>query len=634
MVNSKPKFLIKLKTAFLICCILILSLVITVNILLALYKGVITQTLNSHFFKPLIVKNIFYLPPNFIILKGLSVRNEKTGPEKEMVTVPLSIVSFSLSDIVLKRTISIPSVYSVGPTAASSDIINSIREEFVRILDFITHLPQEDLSLKVAQAKIKTIGKDKHPVDIKGGFELKAKDRRISVSGSLGENVFSLKGRLAGEQIEVENFKLDGGNINCQLWGGLGPGLVELKGFFLTGRMDPVKKFFVPGIFILDIDSRIKPSLPRVEIERLNFTINDNPVRLSAHLLLNDRFSCNLKLFSDFRSMDRKENASLKNTSLTASIISQKNNTIRINAGLDMDFLEQKKESLPLEKVKLGVKNLILDFSDPNELRIYSEKLNFFSKTSANSYNINTDGLGGMVRELDKDSKLAKFSSRFYGGILSGKAHIEMKGFTPVISAEVRVKDVDANKLDDILIHFSKVYGKLSSQMFFANYPELTFKGTLHIDNGYLNNFAFFDWLADLFEIPSLKKISFKSASCDFTADREGVGMYYMDMDSEDIRINGYFKLKEADMVSSKIYLSLRRKLLQKSPKFRRLLGFLDKKQDLVKFNFQLSGNLHKMNFRWLESDFKEELRKAIPDFAKKGFEEEVGRLIESIAEQ
>jgi len=40
------------------------------------------------------------------------------------------------------------------------------------------------------------------------------------------------------------------------------------------------------------------------------------------------------------------------------------------------------------------------------------------------------------------------------------------------------------------------------------------------------------------------------------------------------------------------------------------------------------------MNFQWLESDFKDELKQTIPNFAKKGFEEEVNRIIESILKE
>ena len=110
--------------------------------------------------------------------------------------------------------------------------------------------------------------------------------------------------------------------------------------------------------------------------------------------------------------------------------------------------------------------------------------------------------------------------------------------------------------------------------------------------------------------------------------------MYNMDLDATDVKIEGYFRLKENDLVSSKMFLSLRSNLLQKSPRFTPLLRLINAKQELIKFNFQLSGNLHGMNFQWLKSGFKDDLQKAIPNFAKRGFEEKIEKVIGSILEE
>jgi len=634
MANSKHKFIIKLKNLLLLCLALILSLTIAANILLALYKDKLTQTLNSYFFKPVAIKNIFYLPPNFIILKDLSVAENKIKPEREIFNIPLSWASFSLPDILLNKIFYLPSVYAVGLSANSSDLVSFIKENFNRILGFIRHLPKRDFSLKVGPIIIKSGKKDSCPGAAGGNFNLKTKGQAILASGSLGKNIFNLKGSVTQGRMIVENFKLNGENINCQFWGKLSPELAEFKGFILAGNLNPVKKSSTPAIAILDIDSRIRLDLPRVEIQQLSFSINNNPVQVTADILLDEPVSCSLKLFSNFRNMDRRQGATLKNISLNAWIISQEAKTIKVNGSLNLDFLEQKKESLPLEKVKLDVGNLLLIFNGPQALKIAADELNLFSKTTTNSYNLTLKDLRAEATELAKASKLVKFSSRFHDGLLEGRAEIEMNGFTPVISADIRVKDVNANKLEGIFAPFSKIYGKLSSQMFFVNSPELAFKGALHIDNGYLDNLEFFNWLANLFNMPSLRKINFNRASADFTADKQGLGMYYLDMDSENLKLKGDFALKQDDMVASKIFLSLRKDLLRKSPKFAPLLKLLDTKQELVKFNFQLSGNLQSLNFRWLDSEFKDDLRKAIPDFAKRGFEEKIDKIIESIAKE
>ena len=634
MTNSKPKFIIKLKYLLFFCCGLILSLTIAANIILALYKNKITQNLNSQFSETIAIKNIFYLPPNFIVLKDLGMFDSKTKTDKKVFNIPISCVPFSLSDLFLNKNIYISSFYCSGFTGDLNDLILFLKDNSMPILDFITRLPKQDFALIVRQITIKSTGQDIYPVDTKGNFNLKIKNGTVSAFGSVGNNLFSFKGILEQKQMIVENFKLDGENINCQFRGKLKPDLAEFRGFVLMGNLNSIKKSSIPNIFLLDIDSRIKFAFPRVEIEHLNFSVNNNPVQVTADMLLSQPFSCNLKLFSNFRGMDYKQKGVLKNVSLVASIIAQENKTIKINSNLNVDSPEPKKESLSLEKVELNIRDLMLNFKDPLALKITAGGLSLLSKTNTDTYNVNLEGLRSEIYELNKTLKLVKFSSRFYDGLLRGRGYLEIHGFTPVISAIIRTENVTVGKLEGRLIRSSKICGKLSSQMSFVNYPQLIFKGTIHMHDGSLNNFEFFKWLANSFNLPSLKKVPFNTASTDFIVNKEGAGMYNLDLDSENVKIKGYFQLKENDMVASKIFLSLRRNLLQSSPKFTPLLKLLDTKQESVKFNFQLSGNFHGMNFQWLKSDFKDELQKAMPNFAKRNFEKEVKRIIESILKE
>lgn len=631
MANPRHKFLIKLKAFLLICLAIILTLTVVVNITLSLYKNRITQALNNNFFKPITLKHIFYLPPNIIIVKNFSLSENKISVNKQVFTIPVLISSFSLSDLFLNKTLHLPSFYCIGLTGKLSDLFSFTKGNFNQILDFIKQLPRQDLKLSLRLITFESDKNNIYPNDAKGDFNLNIKGKTISVVGSLGENTFSFKGLLEKEQINVENFKLVNAYINSQFWGKLNPNLAEFKGYILFKQ---TKDSASANLSLLDIDSRIKFAFPSVKIERLDFSINNNPVKITAEMLFREPFTYNLKLFSNFRSLDDKNEDRLKNILLNVSAIAQEDKKIKVNGALKIDFLEHKKNSLPLEKFDLNVEDLVINFKELPALKLNIAKINLFSKTSTNLYNINLENLNGIVYELNKNLKLVKFSSPFYGGNLVAKGQIKMDQFTPSISALIRVKDVDANKLDGLLIHFSKVYGKLSSQMFFINYPQLVFNGSLHIRDGNLDNFEFLKWLAKLFDLPSLKKIGFNTASSDFIADKNGVGMYNMDLDSENVKIKGNFLLKEHDMVSSKMFFSFQRKLLKESKKFTSLLRLLGTKQDLVKFNFQLSGNLHKINFQWLKSDFKDDLQKAIPNFAKRKLEDKLKGLIESINEE
>lgn len=634
MVNSRRKSLINLRGAFFLCLAIILTACIAANIILSLNQDKIIQNLNNRFFKPVSLKNIFYLPPNIIILKGLSISEDKLKPDKKIFSIPVSMASFSLSSLFFNRDFQVRSFYCIGITVNSNELFSFVKENFTQILDFIIQLPREDFALTMRQIRLAPPKKESYPFNNKGSFNLKIKGKLVSFSGAIRENNFSFKGLLDREQMNVENFKLVNNNINCQLWGKLAPSLAELKGFILTNNLNPPGKSASVSLAILDLDSRIKFAFGRLEIERLNFSINNNPVELTADMLLSKPFSCNLKLSSNFRSLDNQKESRLKKIMLTASAGAQEGQAIKVNAALNIDFPEHKKDSLPLEKFDLNLKDLVISFKDPTVLKLNAAALNLFSKTSTNLYNINLEDLNTAVYGLNKALKLVKFSSRFYSGQLEGKAQLSMREFMPAILAVIKAKNVDANKLEGILIHFSKAYGKLSSQMFFINYPQLIFRGSLNINNGYLDNFEFLKWLAKIFNLPSLKKISFDTASSYFIADKEGAGLYNMDLDSKNLKIKGYFRLKENDMVASKISLCFGRKLLQESDKLAPILKLLDKKQDVVKFNYQLSGNLHAMNFQWLKSDFKDGLQRAIPNFAKRNLENKIEGLIESISEE
>ena len=76
------------------------------------------------------------------------------------------------------------------------------------------------------------------------------------------------------------------------------------------------------------------------------------------------------------------------------------------------------------------------------------------------------------------------------------------------------------------------------------------------------------------------------------------------------------------------------RELLKESPKFSRLLKLVGEDLESLRFNFQLSGILHAMNFQWLKSDLKKELQDRIPNFIERKIERGVEEAIESVSEK
>jgi hypothetical protein len=633
MANSKSSFLTKIKFFFFICCLLVAAVTIASNAILAVSKKRLNQTINSYFFKPISIGNAYYLPPNFIIISNFSISDSDTATNGNIVNIPISIFSFSLSRLALNKGFYVSALRCYGSAANLSTLFSFVKNNFTQILDFIKHLPKQDFIFSVQQAKLEYNRKYAPPLNIKADFFLKISGNSIAASGSLDEAKYAFNVLLTPAGISVEKFELARGELRCQLWGMANAKLAEFKGFIFTNNPNLPKKPDDLNLFIFDIDCRMKFNYPSVTVEHLNFSINNNPVKLMAEILLAKPLSCRLELFSNFRGMESEKKERIKNIFLTASL-TQHDDSLKTDGVLNIDFPAAQAEALPLERIELNFKELTLPLNDLPVLKVTAAGLNLFCKTTTNPYRINLNDLRAEIYKTSEKLRLFRFYSQFYGGLLEGKGYVQMRAFMPFINATAIVKGADANKLEGILIHFSKMYGNLSSQMSFVNYPELALKGKMSMHSGYLKNFEFFKWLADLFELPSLKKIFFKAVSTDFSVDKTGASLRNMYLDSDDVKLSGYFELGKSDLVSSKISLSFSRELLQKSRKFTPLLNLLHEKIDILKFDFQLSGNLHGMNFQWLQSKFKDEVQKAIPNFVQRGLEKKMEGIIESISKK
>jgi hypothetical protein len=332
--------------------------------------------------------------------------------------------------------------------------------------------------------------------------------------------------------------------------------------------------------------------------------------------------------------MENNSKSPLKNINLIASVSSHKDNSFKINSILRIDFPEKDNMQVPIEKIKINLKNLTISSKEPAVLNIKTKELNIFCKTTSNTYTINLKEARAKLNNLGNNSRLLRFSSLFYDGSLEGRSQIAFKRFMPIINTSLNIKEADTNEMGQISIHFPELSGKLSSWIFFNNYPQPTFKGKLLISNGTLNNSDFFKWLGGIFNLPSLKKMAFRLLSSEFIADNSEFSLNNMRLDSDHVKLKGNFKIGENDLVSSKVSLAFATILLEKSRNFTPLLNLLDNKPEFLDFNFQLSGNLRKMNFQWLRSDFKDELQKKIPNFVKRGLEKKAQSMFDSIPEK
>ncbi|MCK5083410.1 MAG: hypothetical protein KAR31_10925, partial [Candidatus Omnitrophica bacterium] len=225
--------------------------------------------------------------------------------------------------------------------------------------------------------------------------------------------------------------------------------------------------------------------------------------------------------------------------------------------------------------------------------------------------------------------KLVEIKAPFYDGSLDGQVWIDSTQNPAKITSRVALTDVDTDAMEELLIHFAKFNGRMSSTMNFTNIPQLNLSGNIAVSDGTLTDFNFFNWLGDSFSLPDLKAIDFGRASAQFSIDKEHIQLHDIRLATENVRITGYFDIDNKNLVSSKLFLALSRDLLDRSLKFKPVLKMFEDDDSHLDFDFQLSGNMNAMNFQWLPSEDKRKIQTRIPDFIERLIERDVDAMMD-----
>jgi hypothetical protein len=210
----------------------------------------------------------------------------------------------------------------------------------------------------------------------------------------------------------------------------------------------------------------------------------------------------------------------------------------------------------------------------------------------------------------------------------------------------LEIQDVGAHEFDSLLLSLfgayrrlptklpGRIYGGFACDLNYVNYPKPNLTGSIRIRDGYLDNIRFFVWLADFFSLPSLRKVDFDAISAQFAVTDNSAVLDKINLHGKQVSLTGVFDLKGSELVSSKISLSLPRELLEDSPKFRLLLALMSQETKSLSFDFRLSGLHNALNFQWMESEFKQKIKKMLPGFIERGLEKKIEKAVQSISQQ
>jgi hypothetical protein len=646
------------------------------NLFFAAARNSISRNIDSYFTQHVSFGRIFYIPPGFLMITDLCISQERSGKMRPALIAPVVRLRFSPLQLAITRNFAILDIRFYEPRMNYYKFYNFLRENFVRIVEFIRLSPKQDIHFSIRQARLDLDQKGSNPNYFTSSIEVSLQGNEISGRGSLSKDMdvllleksrlqqrsrgglalqYQFRGILENSGFSIETLEFMRKNLYAKFWGKLLSHDMALNGFaFIDTRVDEsalgasgadsgnqalplswqsAETLGLPhaNLYLLDINCRVNLVFPQLRIDHLSFSVNNNPCALTGSITLGDPIGFDLMFSSSLAHMledARVENFKKIFLGLKGDF---QNDLFRLEAQLNFDLVKKKKGSLPLEKFEAAFKGVTVNCGAHPRFAVNFKEADFFCSTDSNTYKILLKDFGGMVSLLNDRYASLEFGSWFADGSLRGRASFDLTQVSPLVTATLRLRNCNANALDGILIHFSKVHGKLFSQMHFRNSPNLYLRGGLVIKDGYLKNFEFFKWLADFFGLDSLKKVDFSRAFSNFSIDQEGASLQHINLDSRDLRLNGSFGLGANDLVSSKLSLVFSKSLLRESPKFTPLLRLLDKDMDSLTFDFQLSGWLHGMNFKWLQSDFKQRIQNSIPNFIERSIEKNIETAIESI---
>jgi hypothetical protein len=222
---------------------------------------------------------------------------------------------------------------------------------------------------------------------------------------------------------------------------------------------------------------------------------------------------------------------------------------------------------------------------------------------------------------------MVEFKSGLYDGFCQGIGYGKMRNLGIDWDFDIALGNITAVKLSSLVKQLGNIDGRLNADLHYSYHDRGILKGRISVKDGALRDFEFFKWLAESFGMESLRRIKFKSVKSDFYRDDTVYRLENINLKSFPVLMDGYYGVEDA-MVSSKMSLAISRQLLAKSPKFKPLVRLLGSQLHYFTFDFQLSGLVESMNFKWLDSEFKRRLRNKIPNFVERGIEQKVEAII------
>ncbi len=678
---------------FAVFILIFLSVCFGVKAVLLENKIKIEQQLSSYLKHKTTIEDIVYIPPNFLILKQVSVTYSR-GKEDYL---PLSVKSvrfaFSLNQLLGKKNIVVRNVVFVNPRIDYYQHQLFFKENIEGIIKVIKVLARGRplkmvfkeasffFSRKGSSGKLllaDIIFQIDRSREIRSFGKIRLfKFREASSGRKVEKKLFApalsylFEGALVSDGILIKRVEFDSGSFQAAFKGEIIKSVLKLSGggsfekfyppaltisepeakklfkkiadFFRYGRLPQKTGISAGGVNILDINCLIEFASKRIKARKVEFILNNIPVCIQGEASFQDKMDASIKLFTfPYQSAQLRKN-NPQRLDVTLKLSSEEGKT---SGESDVVFLSESSKGRSTQRVKTFFSNLSAGFLPDARLKILIEKMTLRYSSNIGIFNFFLSDLNSMFNFNNKRVKFVKFNSKLYDGTLSGHVAGDIAQSPFKINCNLSVDNVSAWQLDSLLLSLFGAYrrlpaklqgridGKFTCDLDYVNYPAPRLKGETIIKDGYLDNVKFFVWLGECFGLPELKRINFSELCVQFESTPEATLFNNIKLQAERIFLEGNFLLKSNEFVSSKISIVLRRELLRTSPKFSLLLALMGKKEEYFNFDFQLSGVYRALNFKWQKSVFKEKLRRMLPGFMERGLERKVERALQAISSQ
>ncbi len=655
----------------------VISTLLLINIFLAKSKTKIEQGITDYIDQKISIDTIVYSFPSSFMLKNVSLFKDKTPKAEILISIEKIKLDISLPGLVIKQRIIPKNIIFDKIRADYFKCASFLSENFARIQALIESLPKNrPIKIVVKTALFSLPHKDTGVSYVIINSASQLKNRKITSSGSIAMKYnstdktnnlnadfdmqplrYNLTGFLSKNSATMEDIELKNDNFYMKLWGVFEKSVLRLHGFaslsdfFKTQisqetRLSIVEQFKLlfkkqpdsiafmlkskSNLTIAYINCLMKITPLAIQLENLSFSINNLPLRLKGSIGFIPPASIDLT-FSSYPYQPKKSrlaNPRRFNLKITGNLKEK-----GFNGRLWIEFLKKVRGAALSQSIDTILSNASMRFPGSRHINISFDQADIKYTSGNNIYKTMLYNLSTLLHIKNNKLKFLELSSLMYDGSLKADGLIDFSSSPFRYAFKMDIDNITSNRLASLLVHLSKIEGKATSQIHFRNFPRTSLNGNITIHDGRLNDFEFFKWLADFFSLPSLYKINFDTLSMDFFVDDNGARLDKINLDSEEITLDGYFRQYKNNLVASKISLGLPKELLASSPKFAPLLRILGGDFKLLQFDFQLSGILNAMNFKWLESDFKLKLQDSIPNFIEKKIERKIEAAIKPIYE-